>query len=151
MHSSSSSPFFIGHINIILPRNWGFLNVHFKMHFDQHLLSVHCMKTIPFGVEGYGDKGHVDFRDMFTRLSNYKQVKHIQLIRKNINFRLTLGLKSFKFENQIVTIQVPYSKKKLNTYENLQIHTHAHIYKYESFIYGNIFIFIITTFNISNI
>ena len=42
------------------------------MHFDQHLLSQHCMKTTPFGMEGYGDKGHVDFRDMFTRLSNYK-------------------------------------------------------------------------------
>ena len=59
-------------MNIILPRNWGILKVHLKIHFDQHLLSAYCMKNILFGMEGYGDKDHVAFRDMFTKLSNYK-------------------------------------------------------------------------------
>lgn len=123
MHSSSSSPLFTGHMNIILPRNWGILNVH----FDQHLLSAYCMKSILFGMEGYGDKDHLAFRNMFTKLSNYKQVKHIQLIRKDINLRLTLELKSLKFENQTVIIQVPQSKEILNTYENVYIYIHIYV------------------------
>ena len=40
---------------------------------------------------------------------------------------------------------------KIYTHTHIHTHTHTHtyIYIYESFIYGNIFIFIITTFNIS--